>query len=131
MRKLDTHYYDGKLPIKDEKIKDVISTYTDDELRSIIKSLRYKIESKPRSGNSLFYFDAIVRDAHGSPNFDPINHLYANELLYIIAIYSDSIDTLLLIEQLNDMKSGFCPQGRTTRLYQIIQHLSLSGNANI
>lgn len=72
---------------------------------------------------SLHFFDQIVIDHYNPPNFDQTNNLSAYDLLYLIALHFENIDIPSLSEQLQDMSTGFCPQGRTIRLYQIIYSL--------
>jgi len=59
-----------------------------------------------------------------SKNYDPINKLYADDLLYLsyekIIVEKNTDFTNILISQLEDMISGLCSQGRTTRLFQIL-----------
>jgi methyltransferase-like protein len=57
--------------------------------------------------------------------YDPSNKIYVFDLLYIVEDlcrkYEDCSDIIkVLVEQLEDMSTGLCPQGRTTRLYQIV-----------
>ena len=67
----------------------------------------------------------IVENTQGSSNFDPVNNIYADDLLVEIckkiSNSSETHDILVNIaEQLGDMYNlGQCPQGRTTRLYQL------------
>ncbi len=63
-------------------------------------------------------------------NFDPTNNISADDLLVGCAIIWNNISASHqdlqkdfaseFFSQCTDMLSGFCPQGRTTRLWQII-----------
>lgn len=68
--------------------------------------------------------------------YDESNKMYVSDLIFLIAIYNfneeiqnyknHKIDEFVLLElniQTEDMKTGFCPQGQTTRLFQIVQFL--------
>lgn len=81
-------------------------------------------------GSAIKSFDIIVEtykkysDDVTSPNYDTINNLWAEDLLYIIyenIVEDDNTECIdCLMIQLSDMESGMCPQGRVTRLLQII-----------
>ncbi len=121
-----THFYDRCLS-KDllEKINSLIS-----KSREISKENKLLAFSRLRIDISddilaLKYYDEMINDyiENNNINYDPINNLNPIDLLYIIySIYiKDNNITSLLIEQLKDMQTGFCPQGRTIRLIQLIQ----------
>lgn len=110
---IQTHTYDGQLPQLDLNCQENVPA---------ISELRHKIEMI--NPLVLTFFDVIVRDKGRPPNFDPTNNLDAYYLLNFIAVNQQYLDYSLFIEQLQDMNTGFCPQGRTTRLYQIIIQIS-------
>lgn len=68
--------------------------------------------------------NTIINSFKSQSNFDPTNRLNADDLLYLcyekICIQSDLDFEDLLKIQLVEMNSGLCPQGRTTRLFQIL-----------
>lgn len=68
--------------------------------------------------------------------YDEVNKMYVSDLIFLIAIYNftdeienyknHKIDEFVLLElsiQTEDMNTGFCSQGQTTRLFQIVQFL--------
>jgi hypothetical protein len=62
----------------------------------------------------------ILVDDH---EIDPINSVRVDELMpYITDLWNrgDAMFKATLIDQLTDMQSGFCQQGRTLRLIQLI-----------
>jgi hypothetical protein len=75
-------------------------------------------------------FNTIVRDFeqdNAGPNYDPTNHLFAVDLLFLcseICLFSakdvSEEASILTNIQLDEMSSGMCPQGRNTRLFQIV-----------
>ena len=107
-----THSYD-KLISKDliTKINSINITNRDG-----IELLRGKIKEPV----AVSYFEKMLSDNN---NYDPINNLDSIKLLNIVGIISQTnIEIIeLLEEQLKDLQTGFCPQGRTIRLIQIIQ----------
>ena len=68
--------------------------------------------------------EANGRNPGGNPNFDPANNLFACDLLYLLCekiLYDGCEEHIkLLLTQLDEMATGLCPQGRTTRLFQIL-----------
>ena len=69
----------------------------------------------------------VINDSNNINNFDTYTNTYADDILINIIIkimnknLQDKISVMKLInEQMDDMfNTGRCPQGRTTRLYQI------------
>ena len=109
---MDTHDYDGKLyklniPPIDENEKNIF-------ISNMITNLKNKI-------NPISY--SIINEIYLDNNkYDPINKLHINDLLYLCTFRIDNPCFIkLLQEQLIDMKTkGFCIQGRTVRLFQLI-----------
>ena len=118
----DIYKYLEPLIIETKKVPRDDKLLLFDKLRSLIKKDKL----------ATTYYDKIISDYinNNNNNIDPINKLDAIDLLYIISLYqSEKQDiTDLLIEQLRDMQTGFCPQGRTIRLIQIINLFSLFSN---
>lgn len=108
MDKNNTHYYDEKIDITliPNTPKATIDNLIFSQTRQKIKNVKY--------------YDLMLNN--DPANYDPINKLHALDLLYIVCEISLKNPEILelLEEQLNDMTTGFCPQGRTIRLYQII-----------
>jgi len=113
MQALNTHTYDGHLlPLKQE----FSSLLDDPDKEKEIEKLRELITDT----TALSFFDKIVLNRNHQSNFDKSNGLYAFDLLYILAVYREKIPINTFEEQLCDMETGFCPEGKTTRLYQLI-----------
>ena len=117
----NTHYYDNN--ISEELICKVMGHVitVDNECFNLLRKdlVRLNIDNI-----GLKYYDQMIlshKNSDGS-NYDPINKINAIDLLYIIYTISRDNDIVLtlLIEQLHDMKTGFCPQGRSIRLLQIL-----------
>lgn len=83
---------------------------------NLINILKDKITPK-----AFIYLHGIIKDYGTSKNYDPTNKLSADDLLYLTSYHlHDETFIILLIEQLENMEAGFCEQGRTHRLFQLI-----------
>ncbi len=136
----NTHFYDNNMSkevinIINRTIKSFNSVSSPEKLEGF-KNLRKTLIEKGLTKNGIGYYDQMI-DIYSTnitnknknittttptTNYDPINKMDAIDLLYGIYIISlDNKDIIpILSEQLNDMRTGFCPQGRTIRLIQII-----------
>ncbi len=105
---MNTHAYDGK--IKNE-----------------LYFKQLTLDEKLQKGQELLqclnnpYLQIIINDIGTSKNYDPTNCLNADDLLCLCWEYKDDEDFIQELNiQLLDMATGFCPQGRTHRLYQLL-----------
>lgn len=124
---LNLHFFDDKLVHASEWIRpDVERVSQLDPIAktdAIAKLKEMLIEFPFQIPGALEVFD-IVSNEHDSSNRDPITNLSTPDLLFILyerivnEQYEDCLD--ILITQLSDMRTGMCPQGRVTRLLQII-----------
>lgn len=114
----NTHYYDNNISLE---ILTKIGTFPKTNKVEKFNKLRYDI-IKYGNLTALKYYDEIVQSYvnNDGSNYDPINKIDCSDLMYIIAKKYNNDLLPDLIEQLEDMKTGFCPQGRTIRLLQII-----------
>lgn len=113
----DVHEFDGKVPIKTQK---PAGGSIFDDAEDLL------------SGEALHMAQRILRGRQ-EENLDALNHdadarALLSELLVAVRAIRDDKDrkdyTALLAEQLCDMKNlGPCPQGRTVRLWQLLQPL--------
>ena len=119
---LDVHYYDGNWGDVDryiDKITNIPSPLKQDHINSLRSRLTNgKIKISPIA---ILNFNTIA----ATNTFDPSNKIHVYDLLYILEElckeYEDPTDLLnIMVEQLEDLSSGLCTQGRTTRLYQIM-----------
>lgn len=131
----DTHHYDGALRnnidnalllelevIKSIKVEEKKTYCCDFVVDFGINILNEQLDS-------VKYLQIIINDWGNSSNFDPTNNISAEDLLYICAVEwnnlklthlelcTDFIEELCI--QCSDMQTGFCPQGRVARLWQI------------
>jgi hypothetical protein len=118
MSKLDVHYYDGHW----EEVCDYIdkAKLIADKIPNI-NALRKRLEKYGCSAQAMANFNIIA----SSNTYDPINKIHVHDLLYILEEvckgYEDCTDLLkMIVEQLEDMSTGLCAQGRTTRLHQLM-----------
>lgn len=125
----NTHYYDR---IMSKEILEKIKPYaalsrdiTKEDKLVCLRKLRAVLEKLNPKPIAMKFYDGIISSyiQEDGKNYDPINKLDPIDLLYTIyLIYQQNKDILLLVpDQLEDMKTGFCPQGRTIRLVQIIK----------
>jgi hypothetical protein len=113
---MDTHFYDGKLSASIIKDLNKISKYSDDKKKDMISMLIEKVDVNA-SVNML----VIMNDIGKNSNYDNTNSLNAGDLLYLCSKYSNNEDFIQELNiQLLDMNTGFCPQGRTHRLFQLL-----------
>lgn len=120
---LNTHTYDGKINIG--------------ELPDISTVKQLPIEQKKQRGNELLFaasngvhrlhptathnLNQIISQMGTPSNIDMTNGLIADDLICICWIYRENKEFMSALEtQLIDMSTGFCPQGRTHRLFQIL-----------
>jgi len=139
---LNTHFFDGKM---EEVIGNYIYELTKanavitSQKISLLEELFLTVTKHPsltNQGRGCYNAIMISLKANGTTksnrnqNYDSKNNLHADSLLCIIAQKisegekEESFEWLnLLVEQLNEMASGLCSQGRTTRLLQVIVSL--------
>lgn len=120
----NVHEFDGKVPMK------MGSKYDNHEMKKIIHDAGFL---KKMRHDAQWMAQQIMTE-NSEKNIDPLNHhMDARHMLVAlldkIAHIRDQEDKeffhLLLEEQLSDMKNlGSCPQGRTIRLWQLLQSLS-------
>lgn len=117
---LNTHFYDGKI------ISELfVQNLTIEEKQECGKQLLQScLHLDPKA---IHYLTSIVNDIGTLNNVDHTNHLNADDLIYFCWTFRNNEAFIKELEiQLLDMETGFCPQGRTHRLYQILivfQHL--------
>lgn len=125
MEKLNTHFYDGLInPEVSAWCSAETKTITQPQKLAAIKSLEQKLLSAKASPLAMRNFKIIT----ATNTYDPSNKLYVFDLLYILDRAS-SVDAMKnIISQLEEMSSGLCPQGQTTRMFQLIFPFIIDGN---
>lgn len=135
-QRMNTHFYDGKLKGKKEELDPYLIDVGKIEMTAKLKLfttfsdlLSPRPTTTPQSQRNL---KIIVDDyrkygPHIGPNYDSSNNLASEDLLYLLAyliidLESDQRGNFLDLtnQQLTEMSSGLCPQGRAYRLLQII-----------
>lgn len=115
----DVHEFDNKLceSIKyiDNKINSISNIEKEDKINKF-RQLQDHIIDKVAKHNLEILLNNL--------NYDPINKIHTEHLLLIIidALIKNNWDKSiinLLSEQLKDMSTGFCEQGKSIRLLQI------------
>ena len=122
----NTHAYDGALKTRNDFVSKFSPTpRTTEEQVDAFAELQEKFaEHKVANEHGRRCLEVMCNTGRTSANYDPSNGLYVDDLLYEIYLLSkdpeneDLFD--LLASQLEDMRTGFCPQGRTTRLFQVV-----------
>ncbi len=147
---VNTHFFDGKLPSFASSLNDVsVSQEIENDIsRAALVSKESKTEyfhqldEKVRNyalmkngaipTNSVKYLRLIIstHEKYGritSPsngNYDSANKLHACDLLYLlfekIMSEEEPEHMRLMLEQLDEMSTGPCPAGKTTRLFQAL-----------
>ena len=121
----ETHTYDGKLGNRKREIQkklDAAKLIAQEEKINDLSVLEVFLKDSGASAQALSYFQRIA-DIQDENNYDPTNDLSATDLLWICSSVSDEERknmAEILIVQLEDMSLGFCPQGRSTRLAQVV-----------
>jgi len=120
MSLLDTHYYDGKLPVAELKREIDRVAALSREMKVVACTSLLNLDMDPRQKRNLETIILDFRDASRT-NYDPTNDLDAGDLLYLCyERIADADFVALFLLQLQDMSTGMCPQGRTTRLFQVL-----------
>lgn len=120
----DVHYYDGKIDDCKDIIRDYITEYNQlpqERKDTFIQILQDKLSRYQEfTGKSVAGFQILKNGYQTEFNYDPINKISADHLIYICCLIDNSDFDLLLIEQIGDIIDGQCAQGRTIRLLQLI-----------
>lgn len=113
---LNTHHYDGKLNLECIPKLTQIQELTLEQKKEKGMALLSLI-----SKESFPFLDKIIQDIGSPANFDFSNNLRADDLICLCWDFKENPDFIFLLnEQLMGMATGFCPQGRTHRLFQLI-----------
>ena len=117
---VETHFYDGKLLERIELYPMLRRKWSTKKIRRVTSDFTEKSEFLDHSE----YFYKIVRG--DKENYDPTNKVDALDILcsihdiYLIQDLEEQKNTIKLLElQFQDMSTGFCSQGRCTRLLQV------------
>lgn len=120
MEQIDTHYYDGKIDIS--LLPKLIDLDNVDfrHIISYVKNNLHLFESKI-SDKAYQVLKIIVNDIGNTNNFNSFDLISVESLIYLCFEYIENSDFLVLLsEQLEQMLDGFCAQGRTHRIFQIL-----------
>lgn len=139
---LDVHHYDGMLGNEMTIIREFLSNKVSSNIKLdtvnnfVADILQFNLPEKDNACNN--YLRAIVSQWGTARNYDPTNNITAEDMIYICALEFNNMkklfcsdddfvhNTLLqdfcreLFIQLSDVQTGGCPQGRATRLWQIV-----------
>lgn len=78
-----------------------------------------KLSNKINDGKDMF--DLLINSIGTVDNIDNINNYSIDRLLYDLANIIEDNLIVIFEEQLIDMRTGACQQGRSLRLIQVIQ----------
>lgn len=118
---LNTHTYDGNLSINHLPDLIYMNKLSLDEKKQRGLELINAATKIFINNQALIFLNNIVLSMGTSANIDITNGLIADDLICMCWIYKDNHEFLSVLEtQLIDMATGFCPQGRTHRLFQIL-----------
>ena len=122
----NTHYYDGQLINRKQELApklDQLHRLSAKKKSKLVLRLQHKLEQK-LDRIAQIHLDLIINSIGTQSNYDPTNDLNADDLLYLCAFEIVKADNTefgeLFIEQLIDLQTGNCPQGRTHRLFQLL-----------
>jgi hypothetical protein len=130
MNKLNTHFYDGKLKERYQEIQ--ASIPQSEELptlevcyKEIFQLIR---EQKAKKGQTAAGVLNKLKSQTGNPaNHDTRSNIRVDDLLPLVWYHVRGYDQSakrLFVEQIAEMRGGMCPQGRVTRLIQMVELLS-------
>jgi hypothetical protein len=123
---LNTHYYDGSL--KDNYRELVKKQNSDTDFLTINMSIDTLFNELYDTLNRLRLIDSDIKDMlelirnDTANNYDPLNDIHTMDILKRTWYYVRKMeleDRIMLFSQIVEIKNGPCPQGRTTRIYQI------------
>ena len=131
-QQLNTHFYDGTLSSAihpySQEIAHTSQLASDVKLNAFLALRHELVELKELKESKALKVLAVLMSDYSQgrvsgANYDSRNDLYVDDLLYMcykrFQIYRrDFLE--VLSGQLEEMLSGMCPQGRTTRLFQAI-----------
>ncbi|MEO6068782.1 MAG: hypothetical protein ABIQ41_12480 [Gemmatimonadales bacterium] len=114
---MNAHAYDGKLSLTLLPIIEL--TLEEKRLRGL--ELIEAVKTKNINPIAISFLRRIVKAIGTAANKDNSNNLCADDLICLCWYHRENSDFLAELEiQLLDMRTGFCPQGRTHRLFQIL-----------
>jgi hypothetical protein len=123
---LNTHYYDRSLK---EGYRELVKKQDKDtDFLSINMPIHTLFDELYNTLNLLRIIDGDIRNMlelirnDTKNNYDPLNDIDTMDILNRTWYYvrkMELIDRIMLFKQIEEIKNGPCPQGRTTRIYQI------------
>lgn len=117
---LNTHNYDGKLCTTELDKLCIIHNLPLEEKREYGRGLILSVTGKINV-KAMLFLRRIVQAMGTQSNIDKTNNLAADDLICLCWEYKENPIFLSNLEaQLIDMSNGFCPQGRTHRLFQLL-----------
>lgn len=113
----NTHTYDGNIPKSLVFVEGQMLPINDNVVDVIIdKAIILKFQPE-----AIFRLHIMKNDMGTLNNYDATNDLWVDELLMLCARHVHNIDFMQELHiQLMDMETGFCPQGRTHRIFQLL-----------
>lgn len=116
----DTHTYDGKIDSNILPNLSNVACLPLDVKRERCNNFKI-LASSTFNHIALYHLDGIINSIGTDGNIDQTNNLIADDLLCLCWEYRNNSDFMIELElQLTDMSKGFCPQGRTHRLFQTL-----------
>jgi hypothetical protein len=127
--KLNTHYYDTQLKIQYQELVGKQDKNTDfltipwtkamvfDEIHAALQKQTLTPNSLQRTVNML---NLLQKDDRN--NYDPLNNIHTIDILTRTWFFVRTLpkeDQSYFFTQIEEIQDGSCPQGRTTRLFQI------------
>lgn len=122
-RALNTHFYDNKLSEAKEVLHNDLETTSripDEEKINVIYQLKKSLRTV-LTRIEMRFLNKLIKEKNKW--YDPVNDLHVNDLLYLCYYHvstgnEDFIDNFR--QQLTDLRTGSCVQGRSIRLLQLL-----------
>ena len=116
---LSTHTYDGKIDSHQLSDLATIEHLSLDQKR--VRASELLSQAQSLQTTAYTFLERIVVAMGTSENVDSSNNMNADDLICLAWMYRGNVEFMTELEiQLVDMQNGFCSQGRTHRLFQII-----------
>lgn len=116
---MDVHVFDGKLLSSISNYSPLMAVWALDI--NIKRSEIQKLLKYDYSDTAQKILQQLYQDVGTNANYDVTNQVTADDLLYLCVNHIDNEDFRNLFDHvLQEMQGGMCPQGRCTRLFQLL-----------
>jgi hypothetical protein len=128
MKKLNTHYYDGKLKERFHEIRESVPKSVELPSLSICYQEMDVLICSTTNLRTRRIANKVMRtleaDTGSAKNHDATSDINVDDLIPLVWYYVRNYDISgkdLFIEQIAEIQGGMCPQGRVARLIQMVE----------